>query len=51
VRLKISPYVIASLFLFAAGSVFSVIGERTVGLICLFGSLLVAIGSIRDDLI
>lgn len=49
--MKISPYVIACIALFFAGSIFALFGEFKVGVVILVGSLIAAVASIRDDLL
>jgi|APGre2960657373_1045057.scaffolds.fasta_scaffold02509_5 hypothetical protein len=49
--MKLSPYVIACITLFFAGSILALFGEFKVGVVVLVGSLIAAVASIRDDLL
>jgi hypothetical protein len=49
--MKLSPYVIACIALFFAGSILALFGEFEVGVVVLVGSLIAAVASIRDDLL
>lgn len=49
--MRLSPYVLACIALFFAGSTLAFLGDLNTGVVLLIGSLIAAVASIRDDLL